>query len=92
MPRRSRRPRPPARPLDPARARGAGPFRRRAADGREYFASAVAPARKAYVCAGCGGPIAPGQPQLALWEADSLLGVQAALELRRHWHAACAPL
>jgi hypothetical protein len=29
---------------------------------------------------------------VAVWEADSLLGPEAALELRRHWHVTCAPL
>jgi hypothetical protein len=74
-----------------SRARGGAPARVTGADGLERFVSPPSPARKLYVCPGCGSRISPGQVQVTVWEADSLLGPEAALELRRHWHAACAP-
>ncbi|MDR1633777.1 MAG: hypothetical protein LBS27_02390 [Bifidobacteriaceae bacterium] len=58
-------------------------------DGREYFVSTPAPAAKRYICPGCGASLAVGQTQVTAWEADSLLGGEAALEFRRHWHLAC---
>ncbi|MDR3359504.1 MAG: hypothetical protein LBO20_02380 [Bifidobacteriaceae bacterium] len=91
MPKGSRRSRRQARPLDLARARGGGPRRALGPGGLEVFVSPPSPARKAYDCPGCGRPIAPGQSQVTVWEANSLLGQAAALELRRHWHTACAP-
>jgi hypothetical protein len=47
------------------------------------------PAAKVMICPGCGRNITIGQTEVAVWEADSLLGAEAALELRRHWHLAC---
>ncbi|MDR2372504.1 MAG: hypothetical protein LBD77_00060 [Bifidobacteriaceae bacterium] len=87
--RRARRRAAPRRPLDLARARGGAPARASLPDGREFFVSPPSPSPKAYVCPGCGAPVAPGQVQVTVWEADSLLGADAALELRRHWHLAC---
>ncbi|MDR2253558.1 MAG: hypothetical protein LBD97_06845 [Bifidobacteriaceae bacterium] len=91
MPRRSRRSNRDFRPLDLARARGGAPQRVIGPDGRALFVSPVSPARKSYLCPGCGTAISPGQRQVTVWEAEPLLGNAAALELRRHWHVACAP-
>ncbi|MDR0594777.1 MAG: hypothetical protein LBG60_16330 [Bifidobacteriaceae bacterium] len=77
------------RPLDLARARGGQPVRVRTADGREYFVTPASPSPRGYVCPGCASAVRPGQTQVAAWEADSLLGGAAALEMRRHWHLAC---
>jgi hypothetical protein len=71
------------------RARGGLPTRATARDGREFFVSPPSPSPKGYVCPGCGAGVAPGQTQVTAWEAESLLGGEAALELRRHWHLAC---
>jgi hypothetical protein len=73
------------------RSRGGAPRRVTARDGREFFVSPPSPAGKPYTCPGCGQVIERGHVQVTVWEADSLLGAESALELRRHWHAACAP-
>jgi hypothetical protein len=86
---RSRRAAGRPRPLDLKRALGGQPRRVVLGDGREYFVTAASASPKPYLCPGCGATVQPGQPQVAAWEADSLLGGQAALELRRHWHLAC---
>jgi len=44
---------------------------------------------KTYRCPGCHQEIGPGTPHLVTWQADALLGAQAGLELRRHWHTGC---
>ncbi|MDR2253686.1 MAG: hypothetical protein LBD97_07520 [Bifidobacteriaceae bacterium] len=92
MPKGSRRSKRTPRPLDVVRARGGAARRVEFPDGRARFVGPVTPAAKEYSCPGCGRRIARGQSQVAVWEADSLLGPEAALELRRHWHVTCAPL
>ncbi|MDR1393063.1 MAG: hypothetical protein LBJ62_03720 [Bifidobacteriaceae bacterium] len=92
MPRGSRRSKRTVQPLDLSRALGGQPRRAVAADGREFFVTPPVGARKTYVCPGCGRAVVPGQSQVTVWEADSLLGPDAAIELRRHWHTACAPV
>lgn len=44
---------------------------------------------KAYLCPGCRQEIPAGTPHVVAWHADALLGAQAGVELRRHWHSAC---
>jgi hypothetical protein len=44
---------------------------------------------KAYVCPGCGRAVAPGVDHLVVWRADGVLGDQADLSGRRHWHSHC---
>ncbi|MCC3273854.1 hypothetical protein MUK71_11065 [Arthrobacter zhangbolii] len=46
-------------------------------------------AAKDYRCPGCGVLIPPGTAHLVVWQEDSLLGRQAAVEGRRHWHSHC---
>ena len=44
---------------------------------------------KAYRCPGCGGAVDEGVAHVVVWRADGVLGDQADLEARRHWHAHC---
>lgn len=53
---------------------------------RQISASA---ATKAYQCPGCQQQIPPGTAHVVAWHDDALLGAQAGLELRRHWHSSC---
>lgn len=48
-----------------------------------------ASASKSYVCPGCSQVIAPGVPHVVAWPAEDLLGQDAALGRRRHWHPSC---
>jgi hypothetical protein len=73
--------------LDVERARG-GMHSVQGPDGT-WTVRRVRSADKTYLCPGCRQEIAPGTPHVVAWAADALLGPQAALELRRHWHAAC---
>ncbi|MDR1188925.1 MAG: hypothetical protein LBK95_16005 [Bifidobacteriaceae bacterium] len=87
--RRAKRAASPPRPLDLARARGGQPARVVVRDGRDFFVTPPGPATKSYACPGCGSNVVPGQTQVTAWEAESLLGAESAVELRRHWHLAC---
>lgn len=49
----------------------------------------AAGAIKVYLCPGCRGDVAVGIAHLVTWRADGLLGEQAALADRRHWHEHC---
>lgn len=49
----------------------------------------AAAATKSYLCPGCRQEIPVGTAHLVTWQQDSLLGEQAALEARRHWHTGC---
>jgi hypothetical protein len=44
---------------------------------------------KEYTCPGCGRVITPGTAHVVAWRADGVLGDDAALADRRHWHTAC---
>ena len=59
--------------------------------GREWNVQPVsaASAVKSYACPGCGGAIDPGVAHLVVWRADGVLGDDADLAARRHWHTAC---
>ena len=59
--------------------------------GVEWTVQPVAAARgqKPYVCPGCGRTIEPGVAHLVAWRADGVLGEQADLAARRHWHIHC---
>jgi len=48
-----------------------------------------AQAQKPYTCPGCGRTIAPGTAHVVAWRADGVLGDQADLAGRRHWHQHC---
>ena len=59
--------------------------------GTEWTVQPVAAARgqKPYVCPGCGRAIEPGVAHLVAWRADGVLGAEADLAARRHWHTRC---
>ncbi|AQX79994.1 hypothetical protein EAO79_12180 [Plantibacter sp. PA-3-X8] len=46
-------------------------------------------AQKTYVCPGCGQSIPPGTAHVVTWRADGVLGDQADIAARRHWHSHC---
>ncbi|MDR1078201.1 MAG: hypothetical protein LBL55_06020 [Propionibacteriaceae bacterium] len=46
-------------------------------------------ALKAYRCPGCAQTIAVGAPHLVVWPDTPALGVERAVDDRRHWHTAC---
>jgi hypothetical protein len=46
-------------------------------------------AQKSYTCPGCGRSVEPGLAHLVTWRADGVLGDEAALADRRHWHTRC---
>lgn len=48
-----------------------------------------ASAQKLYRCPGCGQTIPLGTAHLVTWRADGLLGDQADVAARRHWHSHC---
>lgn len=73
--------------LDVERARG-GRRVESSVDGT-WTVQAVAGTAKTYRCPGCQQEIVPGTPHVVAWANDSLLGAEAALADRRHWHTAC---
>lgn len=91
MPRRHRRDRDEdAQPLDVERLRTG--FRRvETKRGNRYIVQPISEknALKDYRCPGCNQIIPPGQAHLVAWEEDSVLGSNAAIENRRHWHNHC---
>ena len=48
-----------------------------------------AQASKTYICPGCGRTIDEGSAHLVAWRADGVLGDEADLAARRHWHTHC---
>jgi hypothetical protein len=46
-------------------------------------------ATKSYQCPGCGLTVASGVAHLVAWRADGILGDEADLAGRRHWHDHC---
>ncbi len=44
---------------------------------------------KSYSCPGCGLEIVPGTAHLVTWRADGLMGDEADIAARRHWHTHC---
>jgi hypothetical protein len=46
-------------------------------------------ATKLYVCPGCARAVEPGTPHVVTWRADGVLGPDADLAARRHWHTHC---
>lgn len=59
--------------------------------GREWTVQTITEsnAQKDYVCPGCSGTITPGVAHLVAWRNDGIMGDQADLADRRHWHNAC---
>ncbi len=50
---------------------------------------AATQAVKSYVCPGCGREVSVGTAHLVVWRADGVLGDEADLAARRHWHTHC---
>lgn len=74
-------------PLDLQRALG-GRSSEDAADG-SWTVQSVTGSDKTFRCPGCQQVIAGGTAHVVAWASDGLLGPQAALEDRRHWHRSC---
>lgn len=74
-------------PLDLDRALG-GLRRESGADG-QWSVRTVRGGDKTYRCPGCQQEIPPGTAHVVAWSDDHLLGAQAGLDDRRHWHRAC---
>lgn len=57
----------------------------------EWFVQPVTGSQsgKRYICPGCRLDIAPGVAHLVAWRADAMMGDEAALADRRHWHNHC---
>lgn len=72
--------------LDVDRARG-GTWSEDGTDGR-WTVRAVT-GSKAYTCPGCRQEVPPGTAHVVVWAQDDLLGAEAAVADRRHWHTAC---
>ncbi|MDT0181577.1 hypothetical protein Q9S36_15480 [Microbacterium sp. ARD31] len=49
----------------------------------------AAQAQKSYICPGCGRSIDVGVAHVVTWRADGVLGDEADLAARRHWHGHC---
>ena len=49
----------------------------------------AAQAQKEYTCPGCGGVIETSVAHRVAWRADGVLGSDADLAARRHWHTHC---
>jgi len=49
----------------------------------------AAQALKNYVCPGCRLQVAQGTAHVVAWRGDGVLGDEADIAARRHWHAHC---
>lgn len=49
----------------------------------------VRAATKPYTCPGCNQRVPEGVAHVVVWRVDSVMGEQAGLEARRHWHTHC---
>ncbi|WP_282825672.1 hypothetical protein [Gulosibacter sediminis] len=77
-------------PLDLDRIRG-GLRRTEVRRGREYTVQQVSAERalKVYTCPGCNLEIPIGQAHVVVFRADNIMGDDAAIADRRHWHSHC---
>lgn len=59
--------------------------------GAEFTVQPISAAKalKTYVCPGCQNTIEPGIAHLVTWRNDHLMGEQAGVSERRHWHTHC---
>ncbi len=67
-------------------------FRRTESRGaREWTVQAISAlqAVRTYRCPGCGLEVAPGVAHVVAWRSDGILGDDADLAARRHWHDHC---
>ena len=46
-------------------------------------------ATKPYRCPGCDHPVAPGTPHVVAWPSAPEVGLDRAVDARRHWHTSC---
>lgn len=76
-------------PLDVDRARAG--TRSESGPGGEWTVRTIsaASAAKAYVCPGCHQEVPPGTAHVVAWRADHVLGDDAGIADRRHWHSGC---
>ncbi|WP_199423441.1 hypothetical protein [Actinotalea solisilvae] len=74
--------------LDVERVRG-GRSTESAADGEWVVQRVSGASGKAYTCPGCRQEIASGTAHVVAWATDDLLGAEAGVAGRRHWHASC---
>jgi hypothetical protein len=59
-------------------------------DGRWIVRSVPgAAATKPYRCPGCDHPVPAGTPHVVAWPSTPELGLEHAVDARRHWHTAC---
>jgi len=85
--RSSKRPWGEHRELDLDRARG-GTRAESAPDG-DWTVRTIAASEKTYACPGCRQEIPPGTAHVVAWRRDHVLGDDAAVADRRHWHSSC---
>ena len=59
-------------------------------DGRWLVSSVPgATAAKAYRCPGCDHLVNPGMPHVVAWPSTPEIGLERAVDARRHWHTTC---
>jgi hypothetical protein len=75
--------------LDVEAARRGGTRTETGTDGSAWSVRRVGGSEKPYRCPGCDQLIEVGSPHIVAWPADHLLGADAAVADRRHWHTAC---
>ncbi|WP_182111641.1 MULTISPECIES: hypothetical protein [unclassified Actinotalea] len=74
--------------LDVDRVRG-GRRTESGSDGEWVVQRVTGSPGRTYVCPGCRQDVPAGTPHVVVWRGDDLLGAEAAVEGRRHWHTAC---
>lgn len=59
--------------------------------GRDWVVQPISSVQavKEYRCPGCAGVVAPGTAHVVVWRADGVMGENADLAARRHWHSHC---
>jgi hypothetical protein len=77
-------------PLDMERL-GAGLRRTEGRGTQEWTVQSISAlnSTKSYQCPGCGLEVSPGVSHVVAWRADGILGDEADLAARRHWHDRC---
>ncbi len=79
----------PHRELDVDRLRGAVPRIEIGPRGEEFEVAVPRPSDKTYVCPGCSQEISGQLPHVVAWPRESVMGPDAAVAARRHWHTNC---
>lgn len=57
--------------------------------GQEWIMQRLSSSEKVYLCPWCNQQISIGSPQVVAWPAETIMGSEAGLAERRHWHAGC---